>query len=1092
MTCIFPKFILIFVFIVGLFSIAGAQTRIKVTGSVTSNSGNALPNVAVMQKGTTNGVISDSTGYYSINVPDNAILEFSFVGFQTLQLPVNNQTTINVVLQAGENMLDEIVAIGYSRVKRSEFSGAASSIQAKELNKTTPTLGQALVGKVAGVQIAQVSGAPYVSTKIRVRGVGSINASSDPLYVIDGYPAGADVFINPEDIETIDILKDAASAAIYGSRASGGVILITTKRGRAGKGSLVYDYQVGVNQLAKKVNLLNATEFAQLMIDARNNTYKDLVLAKGVAWNDAMYSDNNAARVARVGSSGSVSILESIYDFANQKLITPTVNTDWQDELYRNAISQRHNISFIGGEKNIRYAISGGYLMQPGIMLGTKHDRLNFRTNIDADVVKRVKVGANISITDFNNDEVREGRFNQGPILGALIYMPIFKAYNDDGTLRKFEASSLSAYGFQTIENPVALATETKINRKGIRSTYNAFGTYDIMNELQFKINLGYQTYNEKYEFYNPTSLSAGNYAPYSPQAIAAAYSTARTIAQKDLLAEYTLNYNKRFGAHKLDGLLGYTTQQTASDIISVNANGYTKDAIKEITAKGSDPANFTLNGETGKAVWTLISYLARVGYNYNSKYFLTGAFRADGSSRFGTANKFGVFPSIAASWLISKEPFYNNWLGQNSTLRLRASWGLSGNNNIGNYNSQQVMADPRGVIFGGNTIATGYYPGGIKDSTIGWESTKQLNIGLDFGLFKDRLTLSANFYNSNSFNLLFNQPLPAISGAQSVLTNLRDSRVQNTGVDFQLNALLISKEDASLSFNGNISFNKNKVLDMGGASTIFSRGAERSYITHVTQQGYPIGMFYGFKVKGMIRQSDMANIAEDDKSYNASTRTFPAGYKLKGPARSLASNTPLTPGDIYFEDVNGDGVVDDNDKTIIGSPYPKMSYGFGFNASYKFLDLSASFNGISGSKVLDGQDYYLFNMEASGNQYAVVADRYRSETQPGAGKVYRAARGGTQSNSTRLSTFYLQDGSYFRCTNITLGCNVPGIQDLTKNTFKALRIYIAGDNLFTVTKYLGYNPEVDYNDGANLTPGVDYGKYPLMRSYNFGIKVTF
>ena len=1084
--------LLSFVLTFALHYSAQAQTRITVTGTVVSNNGNPLPNVAILQKGSTNGVISDATGHYTINVPSDAVLEFSFVGFQAQDVPVNNRTLIDVVLQSGENMLDEIVAIGYSRVRRSEFSGAASSIQAKELNKTTPTMGQALVGKVAGVQISQVSGAPYVSTKIRVRGVGSINASSDPLYVIDGYPAGADVFINPEDIETIDILKDAASAAIYGSRASGGVILITTKRGKTGKGSLVYDYQVGVNQLAKKVNLLNSTEFAQLMIDARNNTYKDLVLSRGIAWNDAMYSDNNAARVARVGNSGGVSILESIYDFANQKLIAPTVNTDWQDELYRNATSQRHNISFIGGEKNIRYAISGGYLMQPGIMLGTNHNRLNFRTNIDADVIKRLKVGANISVTDFNNDEVREGRFHQGPILGALIYMPIFKAYNDDGTLRKFESSSNNAYGFQTIENPVALATETKMNRKGIRSTYNAFGTYDIINDLQFKINLGYQTYNEKFEFYNPTSLSSGNYAPYSPQAIAAAYSTARTIAQKDLLAEYTLNYNKRFGAHKVDGLLGYTTQKTSSDIISVNANGYTKDAIKEITAKGSDPANFTLNGETGKAVWTLISYLARVGYNYNSKYFLTGAIRADGSSRFGSANKYGVFPSVAASWLISKESFYNDWLGPNSTLRFRASWGLSGNNNIGNYNSQQVMADPRGVIFGGNTIATGYYPGGIKDSTIGWESTKQLNVGLDIGLLRDRLTFTANFYNSNSFNLLFNQPLPAISGAQSVLTNLRDSRVQNRGFDFQLNALVLSKQDASLSFNGNMSFNKNEVLDMGGASTIFSRGAERSYITHITQQGYPVGMFYGFKVKGMVRESDLANIAEDDLHYNSSTRTFPAGYILKGPARSLASNTPLRAGDIYFEDVNGDGVVDDNDKTVIGSPYPNFIYGFGFNASYKFFDLSASFNGTKGNMVLDGQDYYLFNMEASGNQYAVVADRYRSEAQPGNGQVYRASRGGTQSNSTRLSTFYLQEGSFFRCTNVTLGANIPGIENITRNTIKALRVYVAGDNLFTVTKYLGYNPEVDYNDGANLTPGVDYGKYPLMRAYNFGIKVTF
>lgn len=1080
-----------------IFSFVGASSgssieKIQVSGYVYDNQNTPLAGVSVIQKGSVKGTSTDTTGFYSIEVERGSTIVFSAVGFESREMLMSASARLTVVLQRISGTLEEIVAIGYTRVKRAEFSGAVSSVQAKDLNISTPTVGQALVGKVAGVQVLQVSGAPYVSTKIRVRGIGSINASSDPLYVIDGYPAGTNIFINPEDIETIDILKDAASAAIYGSRASGGVVLITTKRGKAGKGSLVYDYQVGINQLAKKVKLLNSNQFAQLMIDARNNTYRDLILAKGLSWNDAMYSDDNATRVRKVGNSGGVSILESIYDFANQKLVPPTINTDWQNELYRNAVTQRHNISFTGGEKSVRYALSGGYLNQPGIMKGTKQDRINFRANIDADVTTRLKVGTNLSLTDFNNDEAREGRFHQGPILGALIYMPIFKAYNEDGSLRKFEASSLNAYGFQTIENPVALATETKMNRKGVRNTYNGFATYDILKELQFKVNLGYQTYNEKYEFHNPTSLSAGNYPPYSAQAIAAAYSTARTIAQKDLLAEYTLTYNKRIGDHKIDGLLGYTTQQTSNDIISVNASGYTKDAIREITAKGSDPSNFTLNAETGKATWSLISYLARLGYSYQGKYFLTGAFRTDGSSRFGNANKYGAFPSVAGSWIVSKESFYNNWFGSKSSFRLRASWGLSGSNNIGNYNSEQVMADPRGVIFGGNVIATAYFPGAIKDSSIGWESTKQVNIGFDIGLLNERISLTANYYNSNSFNLLFYQSLPGISGAQQYLTNLRNSKVQNKGFDVQLNALVINQDDYTLGFNGNFSLNRNKVLNMGGASTIYSRGAERSYITHVTQEGYPVGMFYGFKVKGMVRQSDMANIAEDNRNYNPSTKSFPQGYVLKGPPRSLASTNPLAPGDLYFEDVNGDGVVDDNDKTVIGTPYPKFTYGFGLRASYKFVDLSASFNGSHGNQVLDGQDYYLFNMEASGNQYSVVADRYRSEAEPGNGWVYRASRGGTQSNSTRLSTFYLQDGSYFRCTNITLGVNVPGISKVANNTFKALRIYVAGDNPFTITRYKGYNPEVDYNDGANLTPGVDYGKYPLMRAYNFGIKATF
>lgn len=1076
-----------------------AQQNVTISGRITGAAGESLASVSVQERHTNRGTVSNSNGDYSINVSPDGVLVFSYVGYETLEIHYNDRdTVINLELISAENILPEVVAIGYSRVRRDEFSGAVSSVNSREMNLTTPTIGQALVGKVSGVQISQTTGAPYESTKIRVRGIGSINASSDPLYVVDGYPVGNDLYINPNDIETIDILKDAASAAIYGSRASGGVVLITTKRGRAGGGgTLSYDVQVGINQLERKVELLNSNEFAQLMIDARNGSYKDLVENRGLVWNDAMYSDDNATRISRVGGSNAsvISILPSVYDFANQKLIPQTVNTDWQDELYRNALVHRHNLSFIGGEQNVRYAISGGYLSQPGIILGTDHQRLNFRANIDASLTAKLKVGANVSLTDNKNKEVREGRFNQGPILGALIYMPIFEAYNADGTLKKFEAIEMNRQynvALQTIENPVALATETKINRKGTRGTYNAFATYDIIPDLQFKVNLGYQNYNEKYEFYQPTSLSSGSNPPYSPQAIAAAYADARTISEKDVLAEYTLNYKKRFDRHSLDALLGYTAQQNTRDVIYVRANGFQNDRIQEITAKGADPSNFSLNGATGKATWTLLSYLARVGYNYASKYFLTGAFRVDGSSRFGPNNKYGIFPSVAASWFVSKEDFYKNAFGNASSLRFRVSWGLAGNNNIGNYNSQEVMSDPVGAVFGGNGIYTAYYPAGIKDANIGWESTSQFNVGADLGLWNSRLNITANYYYSNSFNLLFNQPLPALSGSSSILTNLTNSKVRNTGFELQVNGAAVEQKDFSLNINANISANDNKVLDMGGASTIFSRGAERSYITHITQEGQPIGMFYGFKVKGMVRESDMANIAEDDKHYNASTKSFPQGYVLKGPARSLAQSNRLRPGDLYFEDVNGDGVVDDDDKTVIGSPYAKFYYGFGINARYKVLDFTASFNGTYGNKVLDGQDYYLFNMEASGNQYKKVTERYRSEAEPGKGEVYRAARGGTQSNSTRLSTFYLQDGSFLRCTNMTLGCNIPNIAGVTNNAIKSLRIYVSADNPFTITNYLGYNPEVDYNDGANLTPGVDYGKYPLVTGYYFGLKVNF
>jgi len=1064
----------------------------EIRGAVNDTLGHPLSGATLHDLASGSKSRTDPSGHFSIRGTLGSRLEISYVGYETKSIVIDQKNLV-IQLSPASNLLDDVVAVGYQRMKRSEFSGAVASVKAKDLNTTTPTLGQALVGKVAGVQIAQVSGAPYVSTKIRVRGVGSINASADPLYVIDGYPAGNDIYINPDDIESIDILKDAASAAIYGSRASGGVVLITTKKGKSGSSSLSYDFQAGINQLSHKVKQLDASQFAQLMIDGRNNAYKDLVINGGGTWTDDMYSDDNATRVARVGNSGSVSILPDIYDFAQQKLIAPKYNTDWQDELYRNALSTRHSLALRGGSDKVRYSLSGAYQDQDGIIVSTGQKRINFRANVDADINPKMKAGAHVAFTSITNSEVEEGRFDHGPILGALIYMPIFPAYDSIGNLVKNQAAALSSqYGLQSIENPVALAEETQIHRTGWRSTYNAYLSYDILKELQFKVNTGLQTYNEKYEFYRPSSLSSGAYPPGSPQALAAAYATARTTAQKDLLAEFTLNYKKSFARHNLDILAGYTAQQTSSDIISVTAKGFQNDRIEEITAKGADPSNFTMDDATGKATWTLLSYLARAAYNYDNRYFLTAAFRTDGSSRFGSKNRYGIFPSVAGSWFISKESFYSDWLGVNSSLRLRASWGLSGNNNIGNYNNQQVVSGPDGVVLGGNNIATAYSLGPLMDNALGWESTSQVNIGLDAGLFNNRLSITANYYISKSYDLLFNQTLPALAGASTILTNLKDSKVQNKGLDLQINGTPVANEIFELSLNGNFSLNRNKVLDMGGASTIYSSGAERSYVTHVTETGQPIGMFYGYKVIGMVKESDMAAIEEDNANYNAATQSYPEGYIRKGPAISTASSNSLKPGDLYFQDTNGDGVVNEKDKTIIGSAYAKFTYGFGINLRYKQLDFSSSFNGSYGNQVLDGQDYYLYNMEGSGNQYEKVADRYVSAQQPGNGSVYRASRAGTQSNSTRLSTFYLQSGSFLRCTNMTVGYTVKDIARKTNDAIKSIRIYAAADNLFTITKYLGYNPEVDYNNGANLTPGVDYGKYPLMRAFNLGIKLVF
>jgi len=1049
---------------------------IQITGTVTDETNQPLPGVSVMIKNTNKGTSTDVSGKYSISAEPGAVLVFKFIGYLPKEITVGDQANINVKLVPQANMLNEVVAIGYQTIRKSDVTGSVASVKSSDLNLSSPSLGQALVGKVSGVQVSQTGGAPYTSPKIRVRGIGSFNASSDPLYVIDGYPSN-DIYINPEDVESIDVLKDAASAAIYGSRASGGVVLITTKKGKLGKGRFEYDVQTGIDQLAHKVKLLNADQAAQLVIDGRNNAYHDLWVNTGHTWNDAMYSDPNTTRVTNVGNTGSVSIPDGLYNFATQTPIKQTVNTDWQDELYRNTFMQKHTLSFSGASSDIRYYVSGSYQNQPGIIQSTGQQRYNFRANIDGDVSKRIHIAANIAYTQNTNQETQEGRFDHSPILGALIYMPYLPAYNADGSLAtNAEAAGSTQYGYQGIENPVALAERIKINRKGYRGHYNAAATYHILKDLDFKTNLGTETYTEKYDYYYPTTLSSGAFPPGSQQSILAANAQASNLVTVDKLAEFTLNYNKQIGKHHFDALAGYTAQITSADYISVKANGFQNDAIPEISNKGALAANFALNSAY-KSEYTLLSYLGRANYNYAGKYFLTASFRADGSSRFGPANKYGYFPSVAAGWNLSDEDFYHNFLGDQSSVKIRASWGKSGNFNIPNYAIQQTLAAPTGTVLDGNSAVTATYPGGIKDNRLSWETTSQYNFGTDISLFKGRLSIIANYYLSYSYNLLYNQPISAISGSTTILTNLRDSKIRNDGFDFQVDGRIINNKDFTFGASGNISLNRNKVVKLPSNNTLIINGAERSYLTSITTQGQPIGMFYGFKVGGIINADNLGKTAP-----------------------SASQTNPAKIGDLWFVDTNHDGIVNDADKGIIGSPYAKFTYGFALNSTFKKFDLSAAFNGSYGNQVLDGQDYYLYNGEGSGNQYANVANRYRNAQNPGDGSFYRASRAGTQSNSTRLSTFYLQSGSYLRCTNLTLGYTLPGFLQNTLGLTKA-RVFASVVNAFTITKYKGYNPDVDYNysgaasnstQPANLAPGIDYGTYPLVRSYNLGVNVTF
>ncbi|MDR1335820.1 MAG: TonB-dependent receptor, partial [Tannerella sp.] len=1052
--------------VAGIAGINGAdgaqQQRESLSGTVTDAAGEPLAGVSITVAGTAAGTVTDAGGRFEMQVRPGDAVQFSYIGYVTETVTARRgQEPVHIVLEEDRQLLDEVVVVGYQSIRKSHLTGAVSSVKSQELNLTAPSVGQALVGKVAGVQISQVSGAPYTGTKIRVRGTVSVNASSDPLFVIDGYPSNEDIFLSPEDIESIEILKDAASAAIYGSRASGGVVMITTRRGKESKPRVEVNYQHTVGQLSRKIAMLNAQEFAELFVDAHNNTYRDLLVNAGKPWDDAYKGDTNAQRTQRIGSNNSTAnIPEWMYDFAAQSVKKMQYDTDWQDELYQTAQGDRTHLNITGGTAGLRYNLSGSWQQMEGIVKSTRQDRLNLRSNIDIEISKRIRAGANFALTGTGNREVQEGRFHQGPILAALVYLPVFKCYNGDGSLSKYEMASMSSeFAFQNdIDNPVAMATETVIRRTGKRSTYNVFGSAELLDGLVAKASLGMYSYSEKYDFYRPTGLTSGVNPPYSPQAQAAANAVGRTSGVTDYLGEFTLNYHRQLGEHAVQGVAGASLQENRSDILEVRGTGYQDDYITELTGHGAAASDISLTGNTRKSVWTMASYFTQLHYNFRDRYFLSASFRGDGSSLFGPLNRWGYFPSLSAGWTVSQEEFYRRAFGPSSSLKLRASWGLSGNNNIGNYNHTQVMSSPVGVPGGSGSVLTALYPEAFKDSGLGWESTSQFNTGLDLSFFNGRLSLIANYYNSHTYNLLFNQSISAVSGSTGYLTNLPDSKIRNRGIDVQLDGWAVNAKDFSLKLGGNIGVNRNRVLDLGQAGTILTNGAERSYMTHITREGDPVGMFYGFRVAGMVREADLANLAEDDLHYDPSTRTFTGGYKIKGPPRSVAQTARLMPGDLYFHDTNGDGIVADDDKEIIGSPHPDFIYAFHLTGRCRAFDISASFNGSQGNRVLDGQDYYIYNMEGSGNNYRDVAQRYRNEQEPGNGLVYRASRGGTQSNSTRLSSFYLQDGSFLRCTNLMAGYTLPGIA----KAVSSLRLYFAVDNAFTLTGYKGYNPEVD------------------------------
>lgn len=1115
-----------------------AQPKDVVTGTITSVNGEPLIGASVMVKdNASRGVVADMDGHYSIPASVGETLVYSCLGYDSKEVKLTGSVKIDVVLTEDVNYLDETIVVGYAPMRKSDFTGSISSLKSDELQKSAATLGSSLVGRVAGVEVRQANGAPGAGVNIRVRGVNSLSASTAPLYVVDGYPVADDDFINPNDIESIEILKDAASAAIYGSRGASGVVLITTKRGKdTDKASVTFDYSYGIQNLGRKIDLLNAREFAELYVEARNNSYWAYCMKAGVPYDPR---DNNELRSEKTGQTKqNVGLSPFFWDFAKNDYASTAFmyDTDWQDEYFKTAGMSRYNVSVTGGNKNLKYMASLGYLDQDGIIAPSGHKQINARINIDAKVTDRLSVTASYAMTDTKTREVKTyGRSNSGgegsegydgATQGTIVAVPNFPAYIDDkldlsaawvdantnsantaelwrtyntpGNLARSWMNFFSSnWGINSSENPLVIANELLINNTKVRHNLTFSANYEILKGLNIKAQVGRLWYDQTYTKFRPNTIGAGGTIAQNPALETSShYAVSTSSKDEDTLGELIATYKKSFGEHRIDALAGVTAQSHTYTGIGIMAKEFSDNRIPDVSATVNPKAVEEYSVDRYK--YTLLSYLARFNYSYSDRYAVTASFRGDGSSRFGKESKWGYFPSISAGWSLSKEPFLKDAMPR-TDIRLRASWGMSGNNNIGNYSS--IAAIGTGTVPFGSSIFPTAYESSFVDAGLSWETTKQTNIGLDLGFWNGRLNVIANYYNSITTDVLYSLGIPSISGSTSTTTNLGDSKIRNRGFDIQLDARIL-EGPVTWTVGTNFSLNRNKVLYLAeGVDEIFNN-TMRSSPTHTTKVGYPIGSFLGYRTNGIMSTADYQNVLKDREVYVANGNAFPAGYKLQGPAVPDYSLEYLSPGNVIYNDFNGDGKITEDDREILGSAYPDFTGGFNTSVSFYGFDVALGFTYSVGAQVVNFNDYYCYNMEGSGNQYGVVRERWKSDEEPGNGSVPRAFRHGNKNTGMKVSDRYIDDADFLRLSTASIGYTFPK-SVCEKIKAQGLRVYVNGDNLFTLTNYRGFNPEVDqYSVGgktsaekksnANMTPGFDWGSYPIARIVTFGVKLTF
>ena len=986
---------------------SAAQDQNTVSGLVTDNNNVPLPGVSVALKGTSLGTVTNAEGRFLLQLPQgqgNGTLVFSFIGYTTKEEQINNRATVRVMLFEDVKALEEVVVIGYGTQSKKDLTGSVATVDTEKLaSLPVPSVSDAVQGRAAGVQVI-TSGVPGSDATFRVRGIGTIN-NSNPLFVIDGVPTQSGLNqLNPNDIESIQVLKDASASAIYGSRGANGVVIVTTKRGKGAKGQLNVDIFSAVQQPVNTFDLLNGSQFA--------------ALSNEMLQNNGQQPNPDFADPSSLGAG-----------------------TDWQDELFRTAMMNSYSVSYAGSNERSNFYVSGNFLNQDGIVINTGYKRYTLQFNSDTDIFDRLRFGNNITL---NHDVKTSGNYSIRNTMAALPTQPVFNA---DGTyagptgLPQWEGD---------ITNPIGQARLIDNSTKGYNLIGSVYGEVDILKELKFKSTFGLQA-----NFWDSrTWAPAYNWQP-TPEPDAFLFQ--QYNKSTTWLWDNTLTYDKYFGdKHHLTFLLGSSAQENRYDFMS----GSVKEFASEVTQQlGNGVAQPTLNGNASD--WALFSYFGRFNYSFDDRFLVTGTVRRDASSRFGENNRWGTFPSGSVAWRISNEQFFQDIAPAfMSDLKLRAGYGATGNQEIGNY-AFAAFLNTGQYNFNGQLVPT-VVPLIMPNPNVQWEAIEQMNLGLDASLFNERVNVTLDGYIKKTTKMLVGMDVPIGTGYSDELRPpVNAGKMENKGVELTIASQNVK---GALTWNTdfNISYNFNRVISLNDSIPTPTGSIGLNYTLARLHAGHPMNAFYGFVTDGIFQTQE-----EVDR------------HATQVPGADPFNRT--SPGDIRFKDLNDDGVIDDKDRTYIGNPNPKFILALNNNFAYKNFDLSVFLQGVYGNDIFNANRIWAEGMAVAQNQTTATLDRWTGE---GTSNTMPRAIFNDPNKNTRVSDRYIEDGSYLRIKNVTLGYTLPN-SIAEKVKMSTARIYASAQNLYTFTNYSGLDPEVSLN-------GIDHNIYPTTRVISFGVNVGF